>query len=167
MRRGRLYLLLGSLITVGALVLAGTLFLPAAKATWSTARGVSAAGWNGQDFPTVAVDRQGDRLFAWAAVDTDVPGPFFQVQTRIMPQGGTMGPIRTLSPVGPVALWPEVDVDDDGDGAVVWEQDDRVMARRVSRSGTVGTQRTLSLEIPERGHRPNVVVSPGGRALVA
>jgi hypothetical protein len=167
MRKGHLYLLLGSLITVGALVLADTFFMPAAKATWSTTREVSAVGWEGQDFPTVAVDRQGDRLFAWAARDSAVAGPFHQIQTRIMPYGGAMGTIRTLSPFGPVALWPEVDVDDDGDGAVVWQADSRVLARRVSRSGTLGTLRTLSPEIPARGANPNVVVSPDGRALVA
>jgi hypothetical protein len=55
-----------------------------------------------------------------------------------------MGPIKTLSPLGPVSAWPQVASDDDGDSAVVWEQDGRVVGRRMSATGSVGTLRTLS-----------------------
>lgn len=161
--RNRRLIMLGGFITVGAVLLAGIFFVPAAKAAWSTTREVSAQGWMGQDSPTVAVDRQGDRLLVWAACDGSQSGCYHQIQARTMPLGGSMGPIRTLSPAGAASAWPEVAADDTGDAAVVWEQDSRVVARRVSASGTVGTLRTLS---PEVGANPNVAISPGGLAVV-
>jgi hypothetical protein len=164
MRAGR-WLKVGRLMTVGAVVIAGVLTMTAAKATWSTTYNVSAVGWTAEDSPTVAVDRQGKRLLVWVACDGTLPYCYHQVQARTMRQGSPMGPIQNLSPLGPEAFWPEVDVDDDdGDAAVVWEQDSRVVARRVTASGALGAMRTLS---PEIGITPNVVVSPGGRALVA
>jgi hypothetical protein len=163
MRTGS-WLRVGRLLTVAVLVAAGLLTMHAARATWSTTRDVSAAGWEGQDSPTVAVDRLGRRLLVWAACDSALPGCYHQVQARYMPQGGAMGPILTLSPLGKWTAWPEVDVDDDGDAAVVWEQESQVVGRRVSRTGALGPLRTLS---PEVGSNPEVAVSPGGRALVA
>jgi hypothetical protein len=163
MQAGR-WLRAARVLTVGVLVAAGLLTMNAARATWSTTRTVSAAGWEGQDSPTVAVDRQGRRLLVWAACNSTLPGCYFQVQARFMPQGGAMGPILTLSPLGKATAWPEVDVDDDGDAAVVWEQDSQVVGRRVSRTGSLGALRTFS---PEIGTNPEVAVSPGGRALVA
>jgi hypothetical protein len=163
MRAGR-WLRPGRVLTVLVLVAAGLLAMNAARAAWSTTRDVSAAGWEGQDSPTVAVDRQGRRLLVWAACNSALPGCYHQVQARFMPQGGAMGPILTLSPLGKATAWPEVDVDDDGDAAVVWEQDSQVVGRRVSRTGALGPLRTLS---PEVGSNPEVAVSPGGRALVA
>ena len=162
MRAGR-WLRAGRVLTVLVLVAAGLLAMNAARATWSTTRDVSAGGWEGQDSPTVAVDRQGRRLLVWAACNSALSGCYFQVQARFMPQGGAMGPILTLSPLGKATAWPEVDVDDDGDAAVVWEQDSQVVGRRVSRTGALGPLRTLS---PEVGSNPEVAVSPGGRALV-
>jgi hypothetical protein len=154
----------GRVLTVLVLVAAALLAMNAARATWSTTRDVSAAGWEGQDSPTVAVDRQGRRLLVWAACNSALSGCYHQVQARFMPQGGAMGPILTLSPLGTWSAWPEVDVDDDGDAAVVWEQESQVVGRRVSRTGALGPLRTLS---PEVGSNPEVAVSPGGRALVA
>jgi hypothetical protein len=150
-------------MTVGAVVMAGALIAPVAKGVWSTTRDVSADGWEAQDSPTVAVDRQGDRLLVWAACDGALPYCYHQVQARTMPLGRAMGPIRNLSPLGSSSAWPEVDADDDGDAAVVWEQDSRVVARRVTASGALGELRTLS---PEIGINPVVAVSPGGLALV-
>jgi hypothetical protein len=150
-------------LVVGAVVIAGALVMPVAKGVWSTTRDVSADGWEAQDSPTVAVDRQGDRLLVWAACDGALPYCYHQVQARTMPLGRAMGPIRNLSPLGTVSAWPEVDADDDGDAAVVWEQDSRVAARRVTASGALGELRTLS---PEIGINPVVAVSPGGLALV-
>ena len=163
MRAGS-WLRAGRLLTVGVLVAVGLLTMNAARATWSTTRDVSAAGWEGQDSPTVAVDRLGRRLLVWAACNSALSGCYHQVQARFMPQGGAMGSILTLSPLGASAAWPEVDVDDDGDAAVVWQQDSQVVGRRVSRTGALGALRTLS---PEIGINPEVAVSPGGRALVA
>ncbi len=123
MRAGR-WLRAGRVLTLGVLVAAGLLAMHAAQATWSATFDVSAAGWQGQDSPTVAVDRLGRRLLVWAACNNSLSsGCYFQIQARFMPQGGAMGPILTLSPLGKATAWPEADVDDDGDAAVVWEQD--------------------------------------------
>jgi hypothetical protein len=99
MRAGS-WLRTGRLLTVGVLVAAGLLTMHAARATWSTTRDVSAAGWEGQDSPTVAVDRLGRRLLVWAACNSALSGCYHQVQARFMPQGGAMGSILTLSPLG-------------------------------------------------------------------
>lgn len=108
---------------------------------------MSADGWETQDSPTVAVDRQGDRLLVWVACDGTLPYCYHQVQARTMPLGREIGSIRKLSPMGTASAWPEVDADDDGDVAVVWEQDLRVVARRVTTTGALGQLQTLSPEI--------------------
>lgn len=138
---------------------------PAAEASWAPTYDASPAGFQGQDSPTVAVDRQGDSLLVWAACKTSIPGCLFQVQARIKRHGGPMGPVKTLSPLGPVAAWPQAASDDDGDSAVVWEQDSKVMGRRISASGSVGALRTLSSS-GMIGINPSVVEAPAGRALV-
>lgn len=136
--------------------------VPAEAATWSSTYNVSATGWMGQDSPTVAVDRQGDALLVWAACDLNSTYCFHQVQARIKPAAGSMGPIKTLSPLGTSSAWPQVASDDDGDSAVVWEQDSRVVGRRISATGVVGPLRTLS---STTALNPSVVVEPTGRAL--
>jgi hypothetical protein len=148
----------------GALALAmGVSVLPA-EAAWTGTYAVSASGWQGQDSPTVATDRQGDSLLVWAACQTSSPGCYFQVQARLKSATGGLGPIRTLSPLGPSSFWPEVATDDDGDSAVVWEQDGRVVGRRVSAGGAlVGPLQALS---NTAATSPTVVVEPAGRALV-
>lgn len=112
----------------------------------------------------MAVDRQGDSLLVWAACNMSDSGCYFQVQARIKPRGAPMGPVKTLSPLGPVASWPQVASDDDGDSAVVWEQDSQVMGRRISATGSLGTLQTLSSS-GTIGMNPSVVVTPTGRAL--
>jgi hypothetical protein len=170
MRRGDRIVNRHLLRTATALVGALSMWLvivPPAEASWTPTRSVSPAGWMGQDSPTVAVDRQGDSLLVWAACDTSIPGCLFQAQARIKPRRGPMGPIKTLSPLGPVASWPQVASDDNGDSAVVWQQDSQVMGRRVSATGRVGA--LLRLSPPSSSAlaiNPSVVVAPRGRALV-
>jgi hypothetical protein len=91
---------------VGAVVVASALIAPAALGLWSTTRDVSADGWETQDSPTVAVDRQGDRLLVWVACDGTLPYCYHQVQARTMPLGREMGSIRNLSPMGPLRHGP-------------------------------------------------------------
>lgn len=137
---------------------------PAQAATWTPVQDVTAPGWSGQDWPAVAVDRQGDSLLVWAGCDTTRPYCYDQVQARIAPApGGPLGPILTLSPLGSSSSWPEVAADDDGDAAVVWQQDGVVMGRRVSASGELGPLQTLSAP---HSSTPSVAVEPTGRALV-
>jgi hypothetical protein len=103
--------------------------VPPAEASWTPTDKVSPAGWMGQDSPKVAVDRQGDSLLVWAACKTGTSGCLFQVQAGLKPRRGPMGQVKTLSPLGPVASWPQVASDDNGDSAVVWEQDRPSRAR--------------------------------------
>ncbi|WP_328992885.1 hypothetical protein OG394_01350 [Kribbella sp. NBC_01245] len=148
----------------GVLLLGASTAVQPAEAVWTGTYGISASGWTATDSPTVAVDRQGDSLLAWTACEAAASACYHQVQVRLKSATGGLGPIRTLSPLGPTANWPEVATDDDGDSAVVWEQDGRVVGRRVSASGAlVGPLRTLS---NTAGTNPNVVVEPAGRALV-
>jgi hypothetical protein len=163
-RVGKRHLIRMATAVIGALSL-WMVKAPAADASWTPTYNVSPAGWQGQDSPTVAVDRQGDSLLVWAACNTKISGCYFQAQARIKRHGGAMGPVKTLSPLGPVASWPQAASDDDGDSAVVWEQDSNVMGRRISATGSVGALRRLS---PPGiiGINPSVVVAPAGRALV-
>jgi hypothetical protein len=156
--------LVRGIAAIGAAVLTATLTTAGpAEATWTGTYAVSPTGWDGQDSPTVATDRQGDSLLVWAASCSSY-GCYDQAQVRLKSATGGLGPIRTLSPQGRSALWPEVAVDDDGDAAVVWEQDGRIVGRRVSNTGAiVGPLQTLS---NTAGTSPNVVVDPSGRALV-
>ena len=135
---------------------------PANAATWTPTSDVSPSGWWGQDSPRVAVDRQGDSLLAWVACDPSNPGCYYQVLARIQPAVGELGPILTLSPLGASTAWPAVASDDDGDSAVVWEQDSLIVGRTVSATGVLGPLRTLSTTTALNA---SVVVEPTGRAL--
>src|SRR5437870_11984400 len=92
---------------VGALTIAVAVAAPA-EATWTSTYSLSATGWQGQDSPTVAVDRQGDSLLVWAACISGQSGCYFQVQARIRGASGSMGAIKPLSPFGTGAFWPQV-----------------------------------------------------------
>jgi hypothetical protein len=74
--------------------------------------------------------------------------------------------VLDLSPLGANVAWPEVDVDDTGNAAVVWQQEGGVVGRRISASGAlVGSLQTLSTSGP--AINPVVAVAPGGEALAA
>lgn len=137
-----------------------------AEAAWTSAWKVSADGWQGTDSAQVSVDRQGDALLAWTAGDLSTTYSYHRVQTRVRFADGTKGAIRTLSPDGASVAWPEIVSDDTGDSAVVWEQDSRVVGRRVAASGSlVGPVQELSTSGPATG--PVVAVTPGGLAVAA
>jgi hypothetical protein len=138
-----------------------------AEASWTPVVTLSATGWQGQDWPVVAVSRQGQSLLVWSACKTGGTECIFQVQARIRHRGGGMGQVKTLSPLtAGDAAWPEVASSDTGDAAVVWQNDSsQVLGRRVSASGGLGALRTLSrpgmLSI-----NPEVVTAPTGSAFV-
>ncbi|MEH1057235.1 hypothetical protein V6U89_18785 [Micromonospora sp. CPCC 206171] len=140
-----------------------TVASPAQAASWTSIYGVSATGWMGQDSPTVSTDRQGDALLVWAACDLNSTYCLHQVQARIVPANGSMDSIKTLSPLGSSSSWPDAASDDDGDSAVVWEQDGLVVGRRVSATGSLGTLQTIATW---SAINPSVAVEPTGRALV-
>ena len=155
----------GVAITASALTVTVGVSAPA-QAAWTTPWNVSAPGWLATDSPKVAVDRQGDAILVWEACDGAQPYCYHQIQARIKPASGSMTSIQNLSPLGADVAWPEVATDDDGDSAVVWEQEGHVVGRRVSSNGTLGALRTLSTT-GATGMNPTVVVDPSGRALAA
>ncbi len=95
--------------------------------------------------PSVAVDRQGDALIAWAEQDA--------VYSRVMNAAGTLSPVRTVSPrISPLDghSGAAVAVDRYGNGVVVWRRwDDAALtqaawSRQVKPTGELGTLRRLS-----------------------
>lgn len=137
-----------------------------AEAAWTAEWNVSADGWTGTDSPQVSVDREGDALLAWTAGDLSTTYSYDRVQTRVKFADGTLGEIHTLSPDGAAPAWPEIDTDDTGDAAVVWEQDSEVMGQRVAASGSpVGPLQKLSTSAP--AITPVVAVAPDGSALAS
>jgi hypothetical protein len=149
-------------VAAGVLVASLLVAAPARAAQWSPVQDVTAPGWEGSDWPSVAVDRDGDTLLVWPATCPDCFSS--QIQARIAPaNGGPLGPVLTLTEHGALASWPEVDADDDGDAAVVWEHENTVVGRRISATGAVGPMVTLA---GSQAGRPEVAVDPNGLALV-
>jgi hypothetical protein len=107
---------------------------------------VSAAGYDSSG-PQVAFDRQGDALLVWVRVTHDYPYQW-QVEMKSRSQAGAWGSIVAVSPPGQAPSSPKVALDDDGDAVIVWHAFDgidyRVYARRVSRTGTLGSLQVLS-----------------------
>ena len=138
---------------------------PAAEARWSPATRLSPTGWLGQDWPSVAVDRHGNTLLAWAACQTGQTECVYRVQVRTRSRSGRLGTVKTISPLRSAdAAWPEVATDDNGNSAVVWENNSsQVMGRRISASGAVGPLHLLSTSAP--AGTPKVVMTPAGTAL--
>jgi hypothetical protein len=118
----------------------------AAQASWTPAVTMTANRWEGGAPPAVAVDRYGDTLLAWFALNQDGNGCYHQIQLRIRSRGGKLGPIETLTPCGPEMDWPVAAIDDNGDGVVAWVRNDNdaVEARRVSPTGKLGPLLTLT-----------------------
>ncbi|HEX2771597.1 MAG TPA: hypothetical protein VHN18_04100, partial [Micromonosporaceae bacterium] len=107
---------------------------------------VAASGYDSYD-PQVSFDRQGDALFVWVRESQVYPHPR-RVQIRSRSADGTWGSRVIISSSDQDPRLPKVALDDDGDGIVVWHAYDgadyRVYARRVSRTGTLGTLQVLS-----------------------
>lgn len=164
-RTGWIRRLGGTAVAVTAGLSAWLVVTPAADASWSPPARLSPAGWQGQDWPSVAVDRHGRSLLAWAAMQTSQTEPVFRVQVRTRSRGGRLGPARTISPLRNAdAAWPEVATGDNGSAVVVWENNSsQVMGRRISASGRVGPLHVLSTSAP--AGNPKVVMAPGGTAL--
>jgi len=67
--------------------------------------------------PSVALDDRGDALAAWS----HAAGAGSRIQAAYLPAGATSwSPPRSLSDPGADAITPQVGLDADGDGAVVW-----------------------------------------------
>jgi hypothetical protein len=88
--------------------------------------------------PGVAVDTQGDAVFAWERAGV--------VQSRARSAAGALSAIQPLSGINPQDV--ELDVDKDRDAVFVWEREIqgvvRIQARTRSAAGALGAVRNLS-----------------------
>jgi hypothetical protein len=110
-------------------------------------------------FPKVAVDEDGDAVFAWERVDetTDCEEAGCQrVQARARSAAGVLSAVQTLSPAGQSAGGAELAIDQDGDAVFTWESRElttdcggfgclRVQARARSAAGVLSTTQNVSV----------------------
>jgi hypothetical protein len=109
--------------------------------------------------PQVAVDSDGDAVFAWSSDDGTMgcdAGPCHRIQARARSADGALSPVQTLSASGEVLFGsPQVGVDSDGDAVFVWDRGDgttqcggsscfRVEARARSAAGTLSAVQVVS-----------------------
>jgi hypothetical protein len=157
----------GAVLLLGGLAWFAWLPAPRASALFSQGISVSPTGYDSYD-QRVAVDRQGDAALVWVRKSRAYPYTW-RVQFRSRSHTGAWGSTINVSPSGQAPRSPKVVVDDDGDAVVVWDAytgtDYHVYARRVSRTGALGTLRVLTpggVSI----HGTGVAVDPDGDAVV-
>ena len=157
----------GTVLLLGGLAWFAWLPAPRASALFSQGISVSPTGYDSYD-QRVAVDRQGDAALVWVRKSRAYPYTW-RVQFRSRSHTGAWGSTINVSPSGQAPRSPKVVVDDDGDAVVVWDAytgtDYHVYARRVSRTGALGTLRVLTpggVSI----HGTDVAVDPDGDAVV-
>ena len=97
----------------------------------SAAGGLSAqqtlsASGNLSAVPQVAVDANGDAVFAWERKDGSL---ISRAQARARSAAGTLSPVQTLSTGGQNALGAQVAVDATGDATVTWQRSDGTRQR--------------------------------------
>jgi uncharacterized protein GlcG (DUF336 family) len=127
----------------------------------------------GQDasLPQVAVDADGDAVFAWRRYDgtSDCGGVgCFRIQARARSAAGTLSAVQTLSTSGRNADSPQVAVDPTGDAVVTWSRYDgtnvRIQARARSAAGALSFVQTLSPS-GQNAFNPQVAVDTDGDAV--
>ena len=111
----------------------------------------SAAGQDRLE-PRVAVDAEGDAVFAWLRSD----GTTFRVQARSRSSAGVLGAVQDISPAGQDTSEPEVAIDPLGNAVVAWTGSDGassvVQARARSAAGALAPVQGIS--DPARKARP-------------
>src|SRR6266566_896574 len=121
----------------------------------------------GQDalYPQVAVDGNGNAVFAWQRFD----GSNQRIQARVRSAAGTLAATHTLSAAGQDATEVHVAVDPSGDAVFAWERSDgtvdRIQSRARSAAGTLSPTQTLGdtgTSIPLGAH---LAVDPQGNAV--
>jgi hypothetical protein len=118
--------------------------------------------------PDVAVDPNGNGVFAWVAFD----GTKNSIQARSRSSTGVLGAIQTLSVAGQNATQPQVAVDSNGNAVFVWKRFDgssgsccdRIEARTRTASGTLGAVETLS-DPGQNANAPQVALNGTGSAV--
>lgn len=133
--------------------------------TLSSTQTLSAAGQSAE-YPQVAVDADGNAVFAWQRWD----GAHERIQARTRWADGTRGSTQTLSAAGQEAEYPQVDVDPNGHAVFAWEISDgtvqRIQARARSADGTRGSTQTLSAP-GQNASAAHVALDPNGNAVFA
>lgn len=145
-------------------------FRSAARGTWSAVQNVSSPGRSAAD-PEVAIDPDGDAVFAWVSRDgTDEcnGGGCDRVLARVRSaRTGALSAVQTLSGTGRHAGAPDVDVDAGGDAVFAWKRQPtdgcctRVETRARSAQG-LGAVQTIAAD---GGSVPQVEVDRDGDAL--
>ena len=114
----------------------------------------------------VAVDADGDAVFAWLAFD----GTNFSIQARALSKAGLLANIQTISPAGEDGSAPQLAIDAAGDAVLTWVvQDqlvDRVQARARTAAGLLSPVQTLS-DAGRDADLPQVAVDRDGDAVIA
>ena len=125
-------------------------------------QGLSAAGADATA-PLVAVDPDGDAVFAWSRND----GGFSRVQARARSAAGVLSPVQTLSAAGQTAFPQGVVIDADGDALIVWTNTSNVaQVQARSASGVLGPVQDLNASQPVTP-QPLVAVDGDGDAVLA
>jgi hypothetical protein len=133
--------------------------------TLSSTQSLSAAGQDAS-YPQVAVDANGNAVFAWERFD----GANERIQARTRSAAGTLGSTQSLSAAGGDALYPQVEVDSNGNAVFAWERFDganeRIQARARSAAGTLSSTQSLSAAGQDAASA-QVAVDPNGNAVFA
>ncbi len=132
---------------------------------WTNPLTLSGAGQSVTD-PQVAVDADGDAVFAWARSD----GTNQRIEARGRSAAGALGAVQSISAAGQDASSPRVAIADDGDAVFVWARSDgtdqRIQARARSAAGVLGPVQTLS-PAGRNAFQPEVAIDDDGDAVFA
>jgi hypothetical protein len=125
---------------------------------------LSTAGQDALD-PQVAVDGNGNAVFAWQRFD----GSKQRIQARVRSAAGSLAATHTLSAAGQDATEVHVAVDPSGDAVFAWERSDgtadRIQTRARSAAGTLSSTQTLS-DPGKNAYEPRVAVDLAGNAVI-
>jgi hypothetical protein len=165
--RGRLVRGIGAAAIVTGVAGAALAVPIAAEASWTPARTLTGANFEGAD-PVISATAKGGLITAWEGIDNANPSCNSQIQIRMRSSAGHWGKIHQLTPCGdPSMIFPAVAYNATGDGVVAWLRttDDAIQAVTVSPAGKIGRVLTVT----PKGNLalfPMVAVSPAGQALV-
>jgi hypothetical protein len=145
-------------------LLLAVLALPATAEAWSSRANVSPVGQNAID-PQVAVDANGNAVFAWTRRDAAFRGFRYRVQTRTRTRVGSewiLSPIRSF-PESTRAPNLDIAVDPDGDAVLTWESFDGTGC-----GGSPGCSRIQAAFRPSAGEFSGPsAISPAGKNAVS
>jgi hypothetical protein len=146
-------------------LLLGLIFAAAALAVWTAPVNLSPSGADAAE-ADVAVDEDGDVVFAWERSD----GTNIRIQARARSAAGVLSPVQTLSQAGRDATEPDVAIDDDGDAVIAWERSDgtNMRVQAIARSAAGGLSPVQTLSSPGQfATRARAVMAPDGDAIFA